>query len=108
MTEPTLQNMCDSIDGVLERGHGYRTLVGARKKGTGLLHKDPELPLPLAEIIPISTDSHLGTWWAMNTQSEPMNPLFYGYRTQAEYGTPVPAGFALTSRHNRDLFPDGS
>ena len=49
MTEPTLQNVRDGIDSVLERGHGYRALVGATKQGTGLLHEDPEQPLPLAE-----------------------------------------------------------
>ena len=81
MTEPTLQNMRDGIDGVLEHGHGYHALGGVTKKGTGLLHEDPELPLPLAEMIPISTNSNVRTCWAMNTQSEPMDPLFYGYCT---------------------------
>ena len=38
MTEPTLQNVRDGIDSVLECGHGYRALVGATKQGTGLLH----------------------------------------------------------------------
>ena len=70
MTEPTLQNVRDGIDSILERGHGYRALVGATKQGTGLLYEDPEQPLPLAEMIPISTDVHVRTWWAMNTQSE--------------------------------------
>ena len=49
MTAPTLQNIRDGIDSVLERGHGYRALVGATKQGTSLLHDDPEQPLPLAE-----------------------------------------------------------
>jgi len=31
MTEPTFQNSRDSIDCVLERGFGYRALVGAMK-----------------------------------------------------------------------------
>jgi len=53
MTEPTRQNVRDGIDSVLERGHGYRALVCATKQGTGLLHEDPEQPLPLAEMIPI-------------------------------------------------------
>ena len=102
MTEPTLQNVRDGIDSVLERGHGYRALVGATKQGTGLLHEDPEQPLPLAEMIPISTDVHIRTWWAMNTQSELMDMLFYGHRTQGEDGTPAPVGFDFGSRHNRD------
>ena len=41
MTEPTLQNVVDGIDSVLERGQGYHLLVGATKQGTGLLHEDP-------------------------------------------------------------------
>ena len=61
MTEPTLQTVRDGIDSVLERGHGYTGLVGATKQGTGLLHEDPEQPLPLAEIITISTDVHVRT-----------------------------------------------
>ena len=66
MTEPTLQNVRDCIDRVLDRGNRYRTLVGATKQGTGLLHEDPEQLLPLAEMIPISIDVHLRPWWAMN------------------------------------------
>ena len=108
MTEPILQNVRDGIDSVLERGHGYRALVGATKQGTGLLHEDPEQPLPLAEMIPISTDVDVRTWWAMNTQSDPMDMLFYGHRTQGEDGTPAPVGFDFASRHNRDPSPDGS
>jgi len=106
MTEPTLQNGRDGIDRVLERGHGYRARVGATKQGTGLLHEDPEQPLPLAEMIPISTDVPVRTWWAMNTQSEPMDMLFYGHRTQGEDGTPALVGFHFASRHNRDPSPD--
>ena len=108
MTEPTLQNVRDSIDSVLECGHGYHALVGVTKQGTGLLHKNLEQHLPLAEMIPISTDVHVRTWWAMNTQSEPMNMLFYDHRTQEEDGTPAPVDFDIASRHNRDPSPDGS
>jgi len=108
MTEPTLQNVCDGIYSVLERGHRYRALIGATKQGTGLLHEDPEQPLPLPEMIQISNDVHVRTWWAMNTQSEPMDMLFYGYRTQGEDGTPAPVGFDFASRHNRDPSADGS
>jgi len=108
MTEPTLYNVRDGIDCVLERAHGYRAHVGATKQGTGLLHDDPEQPLPLAEMIPISTDVHVRTWWAMNTQSEPMDMLFYRHRTQGEDGTPAPVGFDFASRHNGEPSPDGS
>ena len=90
MTEPTLQNVRDSIDSVLERGHRYRALVGATKQGTGLLHEDPEQPLPRAEIIPISTDVHVRTWWAMNTQSEPMDMLFYDHISKNSPFPPIP------------------
>ena len=58
-------------------------------------------------MIPMSTDAHVCTWWAMNRQSQPMDMLFYGYRTQGEDGTPAPVGFDFASRHNRDLSPDG-
>ena len=108
ITEPTLQNVCDGIDSFLEGGHGYRALVAATKQGTCLLHEDPEQPLPLAEMIPISTDAHVSTWWVINTQSKPMDMLFYGHSTQGEDGTPAPVGFDFASRHNRDSFPDGS
>ena len=100
MTEHTLQNMHDAIDSVLERGHRYRALVGATKQGTGLLHEDPEQPLPLAEMIPISTDVHVRTWWAMNTQSKQMDMLFYGHPRQGEDETPAPVGFDFGSRYN--------
>ena len=62
ITEPTLQNVCDGIDSVIERGHGYCALVAATKQGTHLLHEDQEQPLPLAEMITISTDAHVRTW----------------------------------------------
>ena len=32
MIEPTLQKVRDGIDSVLERGHGYRALVGATNR----------------------------------------------------------------------------
>ena len=38
----------------------------------------------------------------MNTQSETMDMVFYGYRTQGEDWTPDPIGFDFASRHNRD------
>jgi len=108
MTEPTIQNVNDGNESVLERGHGYRALFGATKQGKGLLHEDPEQLLPLAEMIPISTDVHIRMGWAMNTQSEPMDMLFYGHLTQGEDGTPAPVGFHFASRHNRDPSPDRS
>ena len=107
MTEPTLQNVRDGIDRVLERGHAYRVLVSATKQGTGLLHEHSEQPLPLAEMIPISTDAHIRTWGAMNTPSEPMDMVFYGHRTQGEDGTPAPVGFDFAIRHNGDPSPEG-
>ena len=70
MTALTLQNMRDGIDSVLECGQRYRVLVGAMKQGTSLLNTDPEQPLPLPEMIPMSTDAHIRTCWAMNPQSE--------------------------------------
>ena len=40
-------------------------------------------------------------------QSEPMDMLFYGQRTQGEDGTPAPVGFDFASCHNRYPSPDG-
>ena len=108
MSKHTLQNVRDGIDSVLEHGQGYHALVGAVKQGTGLLHKDPEQPLAPVEMIPISTDVHVRTWWAMNTQSKPMDMLVYGHRTQGEDETPAQVGFDFASCHNRDSAPDGS
>jgi len=108
MTEPTLQNVRDGIHSVLERGHGYRAQVCAMQQGKGFLYEDPAQPLALAEMIPISTDVHVRTWWAMNTQSEPMDMLFDGDRTQGADGTPAPVGLDFASRHNRDPSTDGS
>ena len=108
MTTPTLQNVREDINRALERGKGYRALVGATKQGISLLHDDPVQLLPLAEMIPMSTDAHVRTWWAINTQSEPIDMIFYGHRTQKEDRTPAPVGFDFASRHNRDPSPDGS
>ena len=108
MTEPTLQTVRDDIDCVLEPGHRYRAIIGATKHGTGLLHGDPEQPLPLAEMIPISTDAHVRTWGAMNTQRKTKDLRFYGHGTQGEDGTPAAAGFDLACHHNRDPSPYGS
>ena len=109
MTEPTFQILLDSIDCVLERGFGYRALVGAMKQGTSLLFDDPEAPLPLAEMIPISDDTHVRIRWTTNTQSEPMDLLFYGQRgTDAEEATPAPVSLNFGIRNNRGTPPDGS
>ena len=100
--------MRDSIDSVLEPGHGYPARVGVTKQGTSLLHDDPEQPLPLGEMILMSTDSHVRTWYTINSQSEPMDMFFYGHRTQRDDGTAVLIGFDFASRHNRDPSPDRS
>jgi len=44
----------------------------------------------------------------MNTQSEPMDMLFCGHRTQGEDGTRAAVGFDFASGHNRNPSPDGS
>ena len=44
----------------------------------------------------------------MNTQSEPMDILFYGHHTQGEDGTLAPVSLDFASRHNRDPSPAGS
>ena len=42
ITEPTLRNVRDSIDSVLECRHRYCALVVATKQGIGSLHDNPE------------------------------------------------------------------
>ena len=44
----------------------------------------------------------------MNTQSEPIDLLFNGHRTQGEDGTSAPVGFDFASCHNRVPSPDRS
>ena len=51
-------------------------------------------------MISISTDVHVRTRWAINTQSEAMDMLFYGHRTKEEDWTAALVGFDFASRHN--------
>jgi len=37
MAEPTFDNVLEEIDRVIERGYGYRVLVGAMREGTRML-----------------------------------------------------------------------
>jgi len=39
MAEPTIDNVLEEIDRVLERGYGYRVLVGATRERTGTLQR---------------------------------------------------------------------
>ena len=55
MNEPTLDNMLEEIDRVLERGYGYRLLISATREGTRLLSSDPDEQLPLVEMVPIKS-----------------------------------------------------
>jgi len=51
MAEPTFDNVLEEVNRVLERGYGYRVLVGATREGTRMLRNDPEEPLRLAEMV---------------------------------------------------------
>ena len=92
MNEPTLDNVLEEIDRVLEREYGCRLLIGATREGTHLLRSDPDEPLPLAEMVPIESDRDVRIWWSVNTLGEPMDLLFYGHRgsaSEAGTGSPV-------------------
>ena len=107
ITEPTFNNVLEEIDTVLERGYGYRVLVGATREGTRMLQNDPDEPLPLGEMVPLHSDRDVRIWWSTNTQNEPMDLLFYGHRATAnEAGTPSPVSFFFSRSNNRGPPPD--
>ena len=109
LTEPTRANLLAGVDRVLAHGHGYRFLVGTTRWGTQLLQEDPEEPLPLAEMIPISSSRHVRIWWSMNPANEPMNLLFCAHRaTDIEEGTPLPGSTNFAPRNNCGTPPDES
>jgi len=49
MAEPTFDKLLEEIDRVLERGYGYRVLVGATREATRMLRNDPDEPLVRGE-----------------------------------------------------------
>jgi len=51
LTEPTFPNLLLGIDKTMTSGVGFHMLIGATGQGTRLLQDDPEVPLPLAEMI---------------------------------------------------------
>jgi len=109
MAEPTFDNMLEEIDWVLERGYGYRVLVGATRQGTRMLRNDPDELLPLGVMVPLLSNSDVGLWWSTNTLNEPMDLLFYGYRqTVDEDKTPSPVSLSFSHRNNRGPSPDKS
>lgn len=107
MAEPTYDNVLEEIDRVLERGYGYRVLVGATREGTRMLRNDPDEPLPLGEMVPLLSDRDVRIWWSTNTPNEPMDLLFYGHRASAdEDGTPSPVSLSFSRRNNRGPPPN--
>jgi len=107
MAEPTFDNVLGEIDRVLERGYGYRVLVGATREGTRMLQNHPDEPLPLGEIVPLLSDRDVRIWWSTNTLNQPMDLLFYGHRPTAdEDETPSPISLSFSSRNNRGPSPD--
>jgi len=109
MAEPTFDNILEEIDRVLERGYGYRVLVGATREGTRMLRNDPDEPLPLGEMVPLLSDGDIRIWWSPNTLNEPMDLLFYGHRQTADDDeTPSPVSLSFSRRNNPDPSPDKS
>ena len=109
MTSPTFDNVLEEIDRVLERGYGYRMLVGATGEGTRMLRNDPDEPLPLGEMVPLYSDRDVRIWWSTNTPNEPMDLLFYGHRETAdEDGTPSPVNLFFSPRNSRGPPPGES
>jgi len=96
MAVPTFDNVQEEIDRILERGYGYRVLVGATREGTGILRNDPDEPLPLGEMVPLLSDRDVCIWWSTNTLNEPMGLPFNGHRETAdEDETPSPASLSF-------------
>src|SRR5205807_3411379 len=105
----TFDNVLEEIDSVLERGYGYRMLVGATGEGTRMLRKDPDELLPLGEMVPLYSDWDVHIWWSTNTLNEPMDLLFYGHRETAdEDGTPSPVNLFFSPRNSRGPPPGES
>ena len=81
LTEPTFSNLLVGIDKTMTSGVGFHMLIGATGQGTCLLQDDPEVPLPLAEMIRITNSRLVPIWWSLNLPSEPMDLLFCCYRS---------------------------
>src|SRR5207302_5098890 len=106
LTELTRVNLLAGVDRVLARGHRYRFLVGATRRGTQLLQEDPEEPLPLAEMIPISSSRQVRIWWSMNPANELMDLLFCAHRaTDTEEGTLPPCITYIAPRNHHRSTP---
>jgi len=109
MAEPTYNNVLEEIDRVVERGYGYRVLVGATRDGTRMLRNDLDEPLPLGEMVPLLRERDVRIWWSTKTLNESMDLLFYGHRQTAdEDKTPSPFSLSFSRRNNRGPTPDKS
>ena len=107
MAEPTFDNVLEEIDRVLERGYGYRVLVGTTPEATPMLRNGPDERLPLCELGRLLSYRDVGIWWSMNTLNEPLDLLFYGHhQTADEDKTPCPIRLSFSRRNNRGPSPD--
>src|SRR5205807_7019975 len=89
---PNSANLLAGMDRVLACGDGYRFLVGMTRWGTQLLQENSEAPLPLTEMIPISSSRHVQIWLSMNLVNEPMDLLFCAYCVNdTKEGIPTPS-----------------
>ena len=90
-------------------GVGFPMLIGATRQGTRLVQDDPEMPLPLAEMIRITNSRLVHIWWSLNPPSKPMDLLFCcHHRNDTEDGTPPPGEIRFAPRDNQVPPPDAS
>ena len=90
-------------------GVGFCMLIGAMRQSTRPLQDDPEVPLPLAEIIRITKSRLVRTGWSLNAPSESMDLLFCCHgRNETEDSTPPPRVIRFAPRNNWGPPPDAS
>jgi len=109
LTEPTFPNLQAGIDKTMALGVGFRMLIGTTRQGLRLRQADPEKPLPLAEMIPITNSRLVRIWWSLNPPSERIDLLFGCHRrNDMEDSTPAPRKIWFAPRDNRGPPPDAS
>lgn len=107
MAEPTMDNILEVRDRVLECAYRERVLVDATREGIQMLRNDPDERLPLVEMVPLLTDWDVCILWSTNTLNEPTDLLFYSHLQTADKDeTPSPLSLSFSYRNNRGPFPD--
>jgi len=83
MPESTRRNWFVWRDRAHARGYRYCLLIGTTRLGTPMLLADPEVQLPVAEMISIRNSRHVRMWWLIHSPNELMDLLCFGHRTCA-------------------------